>query len=403
MKILYCPVHYWFDEIQGGSELAWSYNIAHRIALLNDTSIIVTGKTNLKDTPRYVIQEIQSSKTTLDMSPTNAVKFMFAYTVFMRRFLKNAKVDLIHHVLPFGIDRTFNIYSIMKREMPAPYVIGPLQSPLTVVDYDMDSSNLRDYGGVKSTSFAIKINFLSIFKKPLRYLSRLTLLKSDQIVTIDIKTRNLLIEAGIPSNKITIIPPGIDTNRFIPHDNSNEEIIIITTGNLIKRKAVEKLIWLVSQLVNINKPVKLMIVGDGPERNNLVKLVNQLGLCEKVIFVGHVSNDKIHEYYSKAHIFMSLSISESWGQMYLEALSSGLPIITVDNGGSASIVDHGINGYIFSQDDYQNLLHFLTLLVNNDELRNKMSIEARKKAIEKFDWDKSIIPQYLVLYNKLIK
>ena len=132
-------------------------------------------------------------------------------------------------------------------------------------------------------------------------------------------------------------------------------------------------------------------------------MVKKLSLEDYVVFEGFIENSKIQQYYKKAHIFISMSRAESWGQMYLEAMACGLPIITTKNIGSDAIIKNGEFGYLIGQENTNDLAKKIIYLIENPEYIIAFGERAYQEVKRKYDWDNCIIPQYLDIHQKLIK
>jgi glycosyltransferase involved in cell wall biosynthesis len=397
MKILFSPCHYIYDEYHGGSEYSWAFEIANRTALKNLDSVVITGFKKLHNEKPYNIIEIQSEKKVLDTSIKNAIVFSFKYFLETERQLKN-NFDILHHVLPFSINRTFNLSLILKRKV-TPSVIGPVQSSLSLPDWDKLINK-------KPLLFYIFRFVYYLLKPVLKILSNLTLKRADVVVVINGYTKNLLIKNGIDKNKLIIIPPGIDIKKFeyISFDKKRSDLVeLLVVCYLVKRKAVDLVIKAINEVVKEKKNIILRIIGDGPQKENLQNLVDKFKLGQYVVFEDFVPNSEVQKYYQKAHIFVSMSRSESWGQMYLEAMASGLPIITTKNNGSLSIIKNERFAYLVEQEDYIDLSKKILRLLVNINLIAELGENARFEAEKYYDWDNCIIPKYLEIYNKLIK
>ena len=170
----------------------------------------------------------------------------------------------------------------------------------------------------------------------------------------------------------------------------------------MKRKGVELIINSMKDIVKENKGVILRIVGDGPQKKNLENQVKKLGLGEQVIFEGLVPHDEVAKLYQQADIFVSMSRSESWGQMYLEAMASGLAVVTSRTVGSESIIEEDF-GLLLNQEDVNGLTSAVLDLINNPKKLAQFKKRAREHAVGVYDWENSIIPRYIALYDRLIK
>lgn len=402
MKILFSPCHYIYDEIQGGSESSWAFNIADRIASKNEESIVVTGFKIIRKTKKYQILEVQPKKKKFDMSIYNALKFHWLNFLATRKLLKNNHFEIFHHVLPFGFGRTFNLTVLINRKLPV--IIGPLQSPSTYISDDVDLSDIRSTKPVKHTDYYNKL-FKFLLKIPLKYLSLQTLKRAGKIIVVDENTMNLISEY-IPAEKIVIIPPGVDTEKFRYIENGKNDkktVEIITVSYLIKRKMVDLILKAIEEVIKSHKYVRLRIVGDGPQRKRLEELAKEMGIERYVIFEGFITNNDIFRYYQKSHIFVNMSKSEGFATVGLEALSSGLAIISTGVGGFKDVVKDNRNGFIVKMDDYRALANKLNILIENPDILRTFRLKSREIAQKNYDWEKVIIPKYINLYRLLIK
>ena len=141
-----------------------------------------------------------------------------------------------------------------------------------------------------------------------------------------------------PYKGIHIIPLGISDPVF-PETSRTElslddnAIYLVSVGRLIKRKGFDTLLKALSAARRDMKQLQLMIIGDGPEKNNLKKLANNLSVSEHVLFLDSVDDEKKFKYLSVSDIYVLSSIHEGFGLVVLEAMHAGLPIISTDSGG----------------------------------------------------------------------
>ncbi|HBT59545.1 MAG TPA: glycosyltransferase family 4 protein [Acholeplasmataceae bacterium] len=169
------------------------------------------------------------------------------------------------------------------------------------------------------------------------------------------KVKALLRGYGIKS-EIKVIPTGIDIEKFyIPIHNrsqeslkerlglSSEDKVLITVGRLAKEKNLEEILTFLKKLKRSD--VKLVIVGDGPNRTSLEAYAKEMGINEQVIFTGMVSHVDIGGYYQIGDVFVSASNSETQGLTYFEALANGIPVICRKDECLANVVKDGVNGW----------------------------------------------------------
>lgn len=403
IKILFSPCHYSYDESAGG-EVSWAYHLADGVASLYPESVVVTGFKKKLAKKKYQVIAVQSNKKKIDLSLKNAIIFNVKNFLATKKLLAKNKFDIVHHILPFAINNTFNLNFIFKRNKNL--LVGPIQSPLAYQDLDINLADVRGRGKKNTSRKNIFDLFYFILRPILKFLSHLTLKKAKAIIVINEYTQKMLIKNGLNPDKIQIIPPGIDLKRFArtPFEAKNKEKIeLLTVCYLIKRKGVDLIIRALTEVIKKNKKIVLRIVGDGPQKENLENLVKKLKLEDYVIFEGLVDHIRVQAYYKRAHLFISMSRAESWGQMYLEAMACGLPVISAKNIGSEAIIEDGIFGYLVEQEDIAGLAEKTIYLLENPAQINSFGERAYQKAKQKYDWQSCIIPQYLDIYQKLIK
>lgn len=399
MKILFSPVHYAYDEVDRGSEISWAFNLVDKLSNYLDEITVITGFKSVLTTKKYKIIEVNKNHKIIDLSPINSLFFNIKYTFLGYYILLTKKFDIHHHVLPFSIGKTFDLTKILFGKRGIKYIIGPIQSPIK--DFD---DNISDFNQKKSSYLKLIINsfLINTFSKILEKLSINTLNKADQIVVIDQLTKNKLKNMGIDKNKINIIPPGVDIDKFkckTKYSITNKTVFL-SVSYLIKRKNIKTIIEAMSILKDKQKDFTLLIVGDGPEKKSLVNLTKQLNLEKNISFLGFIPNNKIKDLYLEADVFISMSNHESWGQTYLEAMASGLPIISARNQGSLSILKPSFSCLV--NDTSRDLAKVLDSFSKDKKTLKLMGQRARFEAETSYDWDRTIVPQYLNIYKKMI-
>lgn len=189
-----------------------------------------------------------------------------------------------------------------------------------------------------------------------------------------------------------VIPSGISLEKFTGDSQRNRNDIrakygidestclLIFLGRLAREKNVEELLEYVSKEDNEN--LQIMIVGDGPYREDLEKKAIDYKVENKVIFTGMVDPEKVYEYYCAADIFVSASTSETQGLTYIEAMASGLPILCRNDNCLDNVVNNEINGCVYNnQEEFHKYVNYLA---NNGIDRRRIGSRARKTIFDKF-------------------
>jgi glycosyltransferase involved in cell wall biosynthesis len=131
-------------------------------------------------------------------------------------------------------------------------------------------------------------------------------------------------------------------------------------------------------------------VGDGPFKQELMRLVKKLSLDDAVSFEGLVPRSKLVNYYANCDVYVQPSLSEAFPSTIREAMSTGRPVITTDVGFIREHVIDGMNGFIVPKSDSEILANKIMMLVSDEDLRLKMGIKARKYAEDNFSWSKIV-------------
>jgi len=189
------------------------------------------------------------------------------------------------------------------------------------------------------------------------------------------------------------IPPGVDTEIFKKvksdirekYDLKNKNVLIFT-GRLVPIKNIP---FLIQAMKKLPSNIVLLVVGDGPLKNDLTKKVESEDLRERIIFTGHIPQEKLPFYYSAGDIFVFSSFYDNFPNSVLEAMASELPVVAPSVGGIPMIVENEVNGYLYSSGNLEEFVEKVKILLKNSSLREKIGKENRKKIIENFNWKKS--------------
>jgi L-malate glycosyltransferase len=179
---------------------------------------------------------------------------------------------------------------------------------------------------------------------------------------------------------------------------SNDEKVIIHVSNF---RAVKRVPDVINSFAKIIKhiPAKLLLVGDGPEMSTVCNLVTQLGLRDKVLFLG--KQDNLADLYSLSDLMLLLSEKESFGLVALEAMACGVPCIGTDVGGIPEVIEDGVNGFICEVGDINRIADKAVSLLKDRILYEKFSDEAISVVREKFNAE-LVVGQYEKIYYKLL-
>jgi L-malate glycosyltransferase len=178
---------------------------------------------------------------------------------------------------------------------------------------------------------------------------RFILNRADRIVAQSSNTRENAIKYYSPANEISIIPLAFHEPAEVKADRKDlgigaDDFVLVTIGRIVKRKSMDVLIKALGGIDD--KRIKLYILGDGPEKESLSALAENLGLGGRVRFAGYVESGTKLKYLGAADLFTLVSMHEGFGIVYMEAMHFGLPIICSDNGGQLDFLADGKNALI---------------------------------------------------------
>ncbi len=213
---------------------------------------------------------------------------------------------------------------------------------------------------------------------------------------------------GAASPKTRFVPSSVDTSQFRPDQKnllkemgSIDGKVILFVGKLTRDKAPSIVLRAFHDVALTLPDAKLVILGKGPEEARLRELHRQLGL-KNVYFIPRVPREQMPQIYPGGNFLVLPSVFEPFGNVVLEALASGLPVIGSKIGGMADVIRHGETGFHIEPGSKEQLSTYMQLLLDNEALRKEMSIAARKAAVERFD-DMVVTREVEKIYNQCLK
>ncbi|MCF8461084.1 MAG: glycosyltransferase family 4 protein [Flavobacteriales bacterium] len=207
---------------------------------------------------------------------------------------------------------------------------------------------------------------------------------------------------GPKTENTYVILNGCDINSFHARapQRSKDSFTLVSVGSFHAYKNQKFLLKVLQHLVVKGiTDIQLQLLGDGSERKNLEKFVQENNLSNHVQFLGYVDNPEL--YMNKADVLVHSAIDEPFGLILLEAMSSQLPIIAFRSGGIPEIVEHGKTGYLTDVNNVEDFAQRILELKNNPELTTQLG-KAGQNAVSKFSIDK-YVGQIETLYFKLLQ
>jgi len=228
--------------------------------------------------------------------------------------------------------------------------------------------------------------------------------QSDGVTAVSRFLKEKTITNYLCEKPIDVIPNFIDANTYRPngkpefrrHAAPNGEKVMVHTSNfrIVKTDTIR-----IFEKVQQEIPSILVLVGDGPDRSECERLCRQLGLCDKVKFLG--KQEGLVDILNSSDIFLIPSQSESFGLAALEAMACGLPVVSSSVGGLPELVRHNETGYIAEIGDIDRMAKYTIELLSNKKKYDLFAKNARDRAVNIFDKSK-IVPLYENYYKKIL-
>jgi len=237
------------------------------------------------------------------------------------------------------------------------------------------------------------------------WLDKFTIERMDHLVCVSPVIAEQLKSLGIAENKTSLIPNGIDTDKFNSKEvkadlrdglNLDGNLVIGTVGRLVRQKGQAYLLEAFKELAK-NKDFKLLIVGDGHLKMSLKKQVKKMGIEGEVIFAG--AQKDVAAAYNTINIFVLPSIDEGLPLALLEAMSMGLAVIATKVGAVTDVINSQEEGLLVSPGNSEELKQAISVLIKDSKMRKQMGKKAREKVISSFSLQ-SCYQKYLEIYKK---
>jgi len=214
------------------------------------------------------------------------------------------------------------------------------------------------------------------------------------VITISEYNKRYLMEKfSIPAEKIIVIHCGIDLNYFSPRPSAQSpkpDYAILSVARLHPVKGLSTLINACAKLKDEKIDFRCGIIGEGEERGKLESMIESLGLNNTVLLPGSKPLEEIRELYKKAMVFALPSSQETMGVATMEAMASGVPVISTNIYGIPELIDHEVNGFLITPGDDKRLAGYLKKILTDECKRDEMGKLGRKKIEQDFNLSKEV-------------
>jgi glycosyltransferase involved in cell wall biosynthesis len=189
---------------------------------------------------------------------------------------------------------------------------------------------------------------------------------------------------------VEVIHHGVELDRFSPRDRGQDHgvPVLVSVGRLVEKKAFDDLLH---ALAKLDEPFTCQIYGDGPLHDELVRLRDELGLADRVEFMGARDTDEIVEALAEADAFVLTPTTTEDGDrdgipnVLVEAMACGLPVVTTTAGGITELVRHDVNGLLCDPEDIAAIARSIGAVIGDAELRTRLGAAGRRTVEAEYD------------------
>ena len=305
----------------------------------------------------------------------------FGYRAFflLRKLHKQYNFDIIHD------NQSLNYGLLLMKSLGIP-VVATIHHPLSI-----------DLRTILERSESFKKKFRAVMFYP-TLMQTIVSKRLDHVITVseDSKIMNNR-DFGVPLEKQSVVYNGIDRNIFKPVKVKKNKKDIIFVGNIEDGK--KGFIYLLKALTVMKSDVRLIVVdGGAPHRKVTNRVIDLLGIRDKIFFAGTATHDELVKFYSQSSAAIVPSVYEGFGFPAGEAMACGVPVISSDGGALPEVV--GDAGIVVPARDYIALADAIDTLLNDPKLQKKYSRAGIKRVEEMFTWE-GAVKKMVEIYKKL--
>ena len=301
----------------------------------------------------------------------------------------------------------FDIICSMSVNIPKELIVVAAQSKIPVVVISEGTEVMMLLSETRQT-LSHKRGFKSLIKIFMSFLYyyflwELLYKEHDRIIAVSDEVANAIHKwQFVDKDKIHIVYNGIETTIFCPNQSernrtrkalaiSEKEKILLFFSFVTTQKGLHLLIKSLPGILEKDKSIKLLVVGEGNYLTEAKQLVRQSGLDSYVFFTGHVPRKEAPDYINASDVYVLPTLrQEGMPFSLLEVMACGKPVIASKIGGIPSVIDDGINGFLVPPGDVSKLIEKSLFLLNNKDIADKLADNARKKVIQNFGHEKMV-------------
>lgn len=237
--------------------------------------------------------------------------------------------------------------------------------------------------------------------------------RCDELIVPTDKIKDLFINKYNIIKQVNVIPTGIDIDKFkiTPSMKKNiqtiknkykikdTDFVIGSVGRIAPEKSFDKLLYNIKDMIKVNTNIKVLLVGGGPDLDNLKELTKKLNLENYVIFTDKIDYDLVPTYFNIFNVVVSFSKTETQGLTIIEGLAASKPTLCIEDDSFKAMIEHNYNGYLFKNDT--EFKDYIFKLMNDQKLYKDMSTNARNST---YKYSKEVFAaDILKVYHKAIE
>lgn len=380
------------SEVVGGAERVL-YEQATGLARRGHDVHILTRKLPGHKSNQEIIQEVREWR--YDLNQSNPFSFIISTLLNCKRLFDSLQnqysFDCINFHQPFSAIGV--IHSPASKKVKRVYTCHSLSFE------EFRSRNPKPMGVIRKILY-----FLNVTAR--KFIERRVLNKSDRIIVLSrFAQKKLWCVYEIPSEKIMVVPGGVDLQKFYPAADKaeirqglnipQEKMILFSVRNLVHRMGLKNLIYAIKEVIKTVPEIYFVLGGKGTLKNDLILLSQNLGIENHIYFTGFIPEDKLPDYYRSADIFILPTLElEGFGLVTLESLASGVPVLGTPIGGTKEILGRLDPKYIFrdTQPESMSALIIETCqrFKNNPGLWQDVSSLCRSFVEANYSWEKNV-------------
>jgi glycosyltransferase involved in cell wall biosynthesis len=226
-----------------------------------------------------------------------------------------------------------------------------------------------------------------------------TFKSADRIICYTMHEKNELIELGINPEKIVVIHNGIDTEVFFPNDTQIQNHTILWIGRYTRGKGVQYLIDAFYCLMQRYPDAHLIMIGDGPEKREILKKIQDLGLSTNITLRTFVPNEDLPALYRRSDVFVLPSLSEGIPRTILESMACGIPVICTDLPQLVDLVTGA--GVVVPARDPEAIASAIMKIFQDPEFASRLRKTGTKRIVNGYSW-KDTVSRTIAVYEEVL-